>query len=491
MRYRNLDLEAFGYKKEDTLERFSVRVAHSPAGEQRLADAEAVALSPGLRSRLRRLEQRKLTLSEMIELGESLAVLFPPRARSLLDRSRASLDDDEGLRIRLKLDTYALADIPWEYIYLPGPDTPANTRGPDGFLVLDRRVSLARYEVQGQSPGTLDPVGKDTLRLVVLLANPIESGYPSLRLDLEQRNIEQALTGVNEIRAEFFSDATADTLQDALVRPAHIFHFAGHGEFSGDPGMALGSLEGEGSLILLDDNKRAAPFSAKKLALNLMGRGVRLAVLGACEGGRRDQVNPWTGVVPALTRAGIPAVVGMQYTIQDQNAIAFSRRFYRALAAGESIDGAVTDGRLSILNRSSDDERDWGVPVLYLRAEEGTLFPKAAGGSSSPAVPPQPERRSAPAPQSVSAATPPDANVDPRALRNAMVNAFGVEDLEVLCTDVQSDLKDAGIDLLVSLEIVGGNGLTMKVLNLIQYLDRRGYLGYLVTAVRRARPGII
>jgi hypothetical protein len=298
-----------------------------------------------------------------------------------------------------------------------------------------------------------------------------------LRLDVEQRSIEQALAGVNEIRAEFFSDATADTLQDALVRPAHIFHFAGHGMFAGDLGMAYGSLEGEGSLILLDDDKRAAPFSAKKLALNLMGRGVRLAVLGACEGGRRDQVNPWTGVVPALTRAGIPAVVGMQYTIQDQNAIAFSRRFYRVLAAGESIDGAVTDGRLAILNRGGFVERDWGVPVLYLRAEEGTLFPKAAGGSSFSAV-----RPSAP---------PPDANVDPRTLRNAMVKDFGVEDLGVLCADVQSDLKDAGIDLQVNLEIVGGEGKTIKVLNLIQYLDRRGYLGYLVAAVRRARPGII
>src|SRR5512143_1909310 len=146
MRYRNLDLEAFGYTKEDTLERFSVRVGKSPAGEQRLADAEPVTLPPELRPRLRRLEKRALLLPEMIELGEDLAVLFPPRARSLLDRSRERLADDEGLRIRLKLDTYALADIPWEYIYLPSPDTPANTRGPDGFLVLDRRISLARYE---------------------------------------------------------------------------------------------------------------------------------------------------------------------------------------------------------------------------------------------------------------------------------------------------------------------------------------------------------
>src|SRR5262249_41167625 len=78
----------------------------------------------------------------------------------------------------------------------------------------------------------------------------------------------------------------------------------------------------------------------------------------------------------ALTRAGVPAVLGMQYTVRDPNAISFSQRFYRALAAGQPIDAAVSDGRLAIFNRSSNDERDWGGPVLYLRTEEAIIFPK-------------------------------------------------------------------------------------------------------------------
>ena len=41
------------------------------------------------------------------------------------------------------------------------------------------------------------------------------------------------------------------------------------------------------------------------------------------------------------------------------------------------------------------------------------------------------------------------------------------------------------------MELVGGEGKAVKILNLIAYLDRRGYLGYLVSAVRRSRPGII
>ena len=533
MEYRNLDLEAFDYHRaEDGVERFRVRVTGSPAGEQKHAYAEEVTIPPGLRKRLRRLEKRTLDLPGMIALGEDLAaLLFPPRARELLMLSRAGLDDDEGLRIRLKVHTYALADLPWEYVYIPRPDTPPDQKGLDGFLVLDRRVSLVRYEVMGQRLVSLDAVGAGPLRLVVLLADPDTPGYPHLNLDVERQNIEQALEEVPEISAEFYPDATVEMLEDVLTREAHVFHFSGHGQFEGDLGAAFGSVEGEGSVVLVGDDGGAFPFPAEKLAQNLRGRGVRLAVLGACEVGHRDQVNAWTGVVPALTRAGIPAVVGMQYTVQDENAIAFSRRFYRGLAAGQSIDAAVTDGRLAIYNRGSEDERDWGVPVLYLRADEGFLFPQtqsirlgeAAGAArppagGRPAAPVRPARdagyrvepEAAVSPKSEARrdlereleefaeplVPPPADQVDKRVLREKMVAEFSLEDLEVLCADVEVALEDAGVrvqgrPLQVNLEIVGGSGKRGKVLRLIQYLDRRGYLGYLVNAVRGHRPGII
>jgi hypothetical protein len=263
-----------------------------------------------------------------------------------------------------------------------------------------------------------------------------------------------------------------EKLEDALTREAHVFHFAGHGQFVGEMGMTYGSLSGKGFIVLLQDTTNRQPilFPVERLALNLVGRGVRLAVLGACEAGRRDQVNTWTGIAPALIRAGIPAVVGMQYTIRDENAIAFSRRFYNALAAGQSIDAAVTDGRLAILNRSDENERDWGVPVVYLRTDEGVLFPKRTAGGPQP-VP---------------------VTIDKRALRNAMIQAFSLEDLKVLCSDIEQDLASDGITLQVNLDIVGkDSGKSAKVLDLIEYLERRRYLNYLVVAVRKARPGII
>lgn len=72
-----------------------------------------------------------------------------------------------------------------------------------------------------------------------------------------------------------------------------------------------------------------------------------------------------------------------------------------------------------------------------------------------------------------------------------MAKSFTMDDLEVLCDDIEQELHDHDVDLEVNLEIVGGSGKKSKILKLIEYLDNRGYLNYLINAVREARPGII
>jgi CHAT domain len=385
MKYLNLDLEVFDYKNENDIESFRVRVASSPVGEQRLQAADTVTLSDTLRSRLKQLERRSFKLQQMIALGEDLAAaLFPTTVRSLLAKSKARLRDDEGLRVRLKLDTYALGDLPWEYCYVAEPNTPDAQKDVSGFLVIDRRLSLVRYQVLGDPLTPIGPVGLAPLRLVVLLSNP--QNTPGLNLETEQKNIEQALREQSAIKPEFFPNATVDILEEAMNKGAHIFHYSGHGKFEGDMGQAYGTQEGKGYLALTGDDGKEIGFSAEKLAVSLGKKGVRFTMLSACESGRVDQVNAWTGIASALTRAGIPAVVGMQYTIKDVNAIAFTKSLYLALAAGQTIDEAVIAGRQAIFIRSTEEERDWGVPVLYLRAEEGILFPQPPI-TSSPQTP--------------------------------------------------------------------------------------------------------
>src|SRR5437763_8779823 len=126
------------------------------------------------------------------------------------------------------------------------------------------------------------------------------------------------------------------------MQQTDVFHFSGHGEF---PKSLAG---GDAALIFADDQNQAFPVSSERLAGMLRGKGVRLAVLGACETGRREGRNVWSGVASSLLRAGIPAVVAMQFTIDDKLAAAFSAAFYRSLTAGLTVDEAVAAGRSAI-----------------------------------------------------------------------------------------------------------------------------------------------
>jgi hypothetical protein len=453
MRLRDFVLEAFNYTANAGERRFQVRVIESPAGGQTQAEATPVTLPAELADLLRLLDGGVLSAGELIGVGQVLGdALFPPALRGLFAVSRAQLADDEALRIRLKLDTYALADLPWEYAYVPAANTPAAGGGPEGFLALDRRISLVRDEILGQPRQILNPLGAGPIRLAVLLANPATAEFPALNLAAELAGVREALAGAPGVTLAPYENATVDILLRALLLPTHIFHFAGHGVFRGRMETPYGSPVGEGALILQREGGGAQPYPAAKLALNLTGRGVRLAVFGACESGRRDGVNPWSGIAPALTRAGIPAVVAMQYTVGDANAALFARSFYAALATGLPIDTAVTEGRLAIFSKGAADERDWGAPVLYLRAADGVLFPAAAPPTPTP-VSPIPLAPQSPALLTDNPAT---------RLRKLLIASFDLEGLRNLCTDLNVDYDN-----------LRGEGKEAKARELIAYFQRQ------------------
>ena len=511
-RYRNFDVELFDHTQTGSQDVFRVRVADSDVGEQRISHADRVELPLEVRGVVARLRRRELRRAEMITLGGQLgSALLPDGVRRLWSAALARLGDDEGLRLRVRCDTYGLAELPWEYAHLMPPDLAGERPGPEGFLVLNRRISLVRYEPQEGPQVSLD-AGVSPIRLVALLASPADPRFDPLDLGTERRSIEQAVGDLAAVRAEFVPDATADALLAALARPAQVFHFAGHGVFTGEMGARYGSQEGESAVVLAADGGDgvaggARLFPASRLAMTLTGRGVRLAVLTACEAGQRDAATAWAGVVTALTRVGIPAVVGMQFRILDASAVAFSRAFYRALAAGQTIDGAVADGRLAVFDSGGDDERDWGAPVLYLRAEDGVLFPRVpdavgAGVDRTPSggANAGPDRTTTPAARddgSGGAASSSHGQegradaVDRSALRKKIVGAFRTEDLDLLCSDIESALAADGITLQVNLDMVGGGSKAVQVLRLIEYLDNRGHLPYLVAAVREQRPGLV
>jgi hypothetical protein len=393
-KYREFVLVADEVEKDELgIHGFTVQVFNSPAGE---GEPQSRSVPSDLQRYMGRLERRKLDVDGIIGLGEALAdLLLPDRARELLIRSLDRLEPRQGLRLRLRLAP-ALASIPWEYMYV---QRGAGEKDSTGFLALDPRISIVRHEALPVS-GDLDPTPR-ARRLLVALASPEGDGYQPLDLAQERANMEEALQGVPGIQLDFVEPATVQRLSDELLHGADVcgadvFHFAGHGVFrSTGLGTSIGAVVGEGTVVLVDEAGGPALVPADQVAVNLRGQGVQLVVLGACQTGRRDEENVWSGVVAALMEAGIPAAVAMQYKIWDRAAIAFSRSFYQALVAGLPLDQAVSAGRLAVFNLChplrDDPERglfwrEWGVPVLYLRSGQDFVLPAIADADERRAV---------------------------------------------------------------------------------------------------------
>ena len=104
--------------------------------------------------------------------------------------------------------------------------------------------------------------------------------------------------------------------------------------------------------------------------LNLLQKDV---ILDACSSGQ-IATDPFRSIAPALIRAQTPAVIAMQFQVPEETTVAFSTEFYRALTEGQPIDACVTEGRRAVMNVSGLGRADWGIPVVYTRAQDGRLF---------------------------------------------------------------------------------------------------------------------
>ena len=208
--------------------------------------------------------------------------------------------------------------------------------------------------------------------LVGALSSPEDQ--PELDVGKDRRYLEAATDALNQVAGRETVQlrwcdrpATREALTRALADGADIFHFAGHGRFS--------SATNVGSILLETADGMTDDYPSAMLAQLMRDSGIRLAVLGACDTGRRSGEDAWSGVAPSLTRQRIPAVIGNQFTIEDENAGLLAGRAYQLLFAGFSIDEALYEARQAIFQRSGLTNRDWGASVLYLRDENGVLFP--------------------------------------------------------------------------------------------------------------------
>jgi hypothetical protein len=355
-------------------------------GEMAAAEAEPVEIPANLDPLLRRLERRKASRDQVFALGRMLGdALLPGRVRELFERSRSTLDDGDGLRIRLTVGSVGLAALPWEYAHVAR--TAGDPQEPD-FLALSPDVSLVRHQVTGAPLTALRE--KTSLRVVVAIAEPDD--MDPLDLTRDRAAIEAALRlvdgGTSAVRVDVVAPATRKALAAALPG-ADVFHFAGHGGFGQVGFTDLGVPRTAGQVFLEQASGAADPLTGAELATIVNGAGVRLVMLGACQSATRDEHGPWSGVAGALVRNNVPAVVAMQFTVVDTNAGRFMAPFYASVLAGDTVDEAVQAGRREIFAGAGVTERDWGVPVLYSRSPDGVLFPapeEPAAAATSPVI---------------------------------------------------------------------------------------------------------
>ena len=276
-------------------------------------------------------------------------------ARSLDLSSRAG----SGLRIRLRLnDVPELSSLPWELMY-----DPASAR----FLALSSASPLVRYL---ELPQTVQDLAvKPPLRVLVMLASP--GGFTKLDIEAEWARLSEALRPLEQrglVTLERLPDARLGTLQEQLRRGEyHVFHFSGHGAFD--------EQSEDGVLVMADDAGNGQPVSARALGDLLRDhRSLRLAVLNSCQGARSAHDDPFAGAAQGLVRAGIPAVVAMQFEIADRSAALFGRELYGALADGYPLDAALGEARKALANDESATALAWATPVLFMRSPDGTIW---------------------------------------------------------------------------------------------------------------------
>lgn len=410
---------------------------------------------------------------KVIKLGRLFSkTLLPRPVYNLLKRSLEKVAPEDGLRVRLCLDE-ALTDFNWELMYRPdvtGTDSLA------GFLVLDPRVSIVR-----EAPTTLQKLQPTKQQQRLIFAGMLESDDSDrLKIREEYEGLSSSLKDVAAFISVSFIKAAGDNIELALMKPAAVFHFSGY------------AMEEKGRGFLVREMKEYELVS--RLAIENLGgllqrAQTKLAVFTA------NDTAKWIFVEP-LIRAGLPAIVAIYGVTSTDGPVLFAQKLYASLAVGLSLDEAVTWARLKLLEDEirTNSEFEWSKFVVYMPTAEAVLLPR-------------PEDRETLARQnaaqqerqqtidfvagSIGIAPTSQPQPDKGALRQLLVDRFNLEDLSGLCADVEQELTRDKIEQRVNLDLVGGgNGLESKALALIDFLERRGLLNYLVKAARALRPEV-
>lgn len=237
---------------------------------------------------------------------------------------------------------------------------------PDRFLfklpfaaLIDRD---GRYRVASMEVGTdvsaqhyLNALGRDAKRssggvVIVAIADGV-LGYPKLLEVAEETNALRRLYGDVEVLTQV---AGGSAFTDAVGR-YEIAHIASHG-FSDRRRPLASGLRIGGTTSITAYELAVAQFPS-----------TRLVFLGACSSNAAVEKRTAVGnVASALLAAGVPAVIGVLWDVQDKAAREMAVAFHAALHAGRSPYEALRQAQLEAISRHQppNESFEWAGYVI-------------------------------------------------------------------------------------------------------------------------------
>lgn len=265
-------------------------------------------------------------------------------------------------RVRLNIHPGAaeLHSLPWELL-----------RYREEWIAAGPGTPFSRYLPVDAAWG--EPAQAKPVRVLAAVSNPgdlAEHNLAPVNVDEEKRAIESGLAGLRgRVEVEYLDrNVTLSALEDRLRSGFHILHFVGHGLLNTDRSHA--------ALVLQRNGNESAFIPDDAVAQMLRGLAARpsLVFLTACQSAARSADNAFLGLAPRLVRAGAPAVIAMQGPLSMSSSPLLHRVFYQQLCADHPVDMALNEARAALITAG---QADFDIPVLFMRIEDGRLWPAA------------------------------------------------------------------------------------------------------------------
>jgi CHAT domain len=331
--------------------------------------------------RIARVDRRRLLVPETVDiLGNHLwkLALDNPVGDRLIEAYKVIKDKDDEftppIRVRISIDDDApeLATLPWEFIRFPGrPDE-------DAFhLAAETKFVFGRYLADAEER-KIHPAD-NVVRVLFIMSLP--NTYDT---EDEQERFRSMINDLMKVGGQSLDILRLNSWQprdisrqfgdlkdkDQTIDVVHL--------------VALCRDDKDGPQLLLPVGSGGEKFQDPAPVVRALteDRLTRPELVVLHLGDWRREIVPehFERLAPAFIRAGIPAVIAMQYPMTPLDASegpTFVPNFYRRLIEGAPIGQAVQAARHDLIF-GYQVNRHFGAPVLYMQSEEDGALRKVS-----------------------------------------------------------------------------------------------------------------